>query len=239
MYGWRARIGFVAPSRLDTFTYEFYKIAPEGVVMVLSGFALYELVREDIEKAYQNIEESAKDLAKVGVDFIIAAGTPLFTLKGKGSEQEATKRIVASTKIPASTSIAAEIEALKKLSIKKIAIATPHEKERNDLLKKFLKEDGFEVLNIKGLGIRVAADVAKVPSYEVYRLAKEVFLEAPEADGIFIPCPRWPTIGIIDKLEKDLGVPVVTGTTALIWKSFEYLKIKESNKGYGKLLEFK
>ena len=38
MYGWRARIGFIAPSRMDSFIYEFYKIVPEGVVAVLSGF---------------------------------------------------------------------------------------------------------------------------------------------------------------------------------------------------------
>jgi maleate isomerase len=93
------------------------------------------------------------------------------------------------------------------------------------------------VLNIKGLGIRVASEIAKVTSQEVYRFAKEVFLEAPEADGIFIPCPRWPTIGIIDKLEKDLRVPVVTSSTAMIWKAFDQLKIKEPVFGYGKLLE--
>lgn len=30
MYGWRARIGHVAPSRGDTLLYEFYKMFPEG-----------------------------------------------------------------------------------------------------------------------------------------------------------------------------------------------------------------
>ena len=29
MYGWRARIGHVAPSRGDTLVYEFYKIFPK------------------------------------------------------------------------------------------------------------------------------------------------------------------------------------------------------------------
>ena len=93
MYGWRARIGKISPSRSDSFTYEFYKIAPEGIVLVLSGFTIFELVGNDIERAHQRIEESAKDLAKVGVDFIITGGTPIFTYKGKGSDQAVIERI--------------------------------------------------------------------------------------------------------------------------------------------------
>ena len=237
MYGWRARIGKISPSRSDSFTYEFYKIAPEGVVLVLSGFTIFELVGNDIERAHQRIEESAKDLAKVGVDFIITGGTPIFTYKGKGSDQAVIERIKELTGIPSTTTITSEMSALEKLAMKRIVIASPFEEERYNLLKDFLEQVGFDVLNIKGLGIRVASEIAKVTSQEVYRFAKEVFLEAPDADGIFIPCPRWPTIGIIDKLEKDLGVPVVTSSTAMIWKAFDHLKIKEPVLGYGQLLE--
>lgn len=237
MYGWRARIGLISPSRSDGFTYEFYKIVPEGVVLVLSGFGIFDLVESDIENAHQRIEASAVDLAKVGVDYIIAGGTPLFALKGKGSDQAVIQKIEAITGVPATTSVTADMDALKALSITRVVIATPFKEERNRFLKEFLEQAGFDVLNIKGLGIEVNADIAKVPSYEIYRFAKQVFLEAPDADGIFIPCARWPTIGNIDKLEKDLGVPVLVGTTALIWKALDSLKIKEPIKGYGKLLE--
>ena len=237
MYGWRGRIGKISPSRSDTFTYEFYKIVPEGVVLVLSGFTIFNLVRDDIERAYLQIEESAKDLAKVGVDFIIAGGTPIFTLKGKDSDQEVIRRIKHLTNIPATTSITAEMAAIDKLSIKKIAIATPFKEEINNRLKEFLRNSGYNVKNIKGLGIEVNADFAKVPSFEVYRLAKMVFLEDPTVDGIFLPCARWPTIEIIDKLEQDLGVPVFSSTTATIWKALDNLRINEPIKRYGKLLE--
>ena len=238
MYGWRARIGKISPSRSDTFTYEFYKIVPEGVVLVLSGFTIFNLVADDIEKATQRLEASAQDLAKVGVDFIIAGGgVNLFSQKGKGSDQQAIQEIEDLTGIPATTSITADIEAFKKLSIQKLAIATPFKEDRNQPLKKFLEISGFTVLNINGLGIQVTADMAKVPSFEVYRLAKKTFLEAADADCVFIPCSRWATIENIEKLEQDLGVPVVTSTTAMIWKAFDRLKIKEPIKGYGTLLQ--
>jgi len=237
MYGWRARIGKISPSRSDTFTYEFYKIVPEGVVLVLSGFTIFNLVADDIEKAAGRIEASALDLARVGVDFIIAGGgVNLFSQQGPGSDREAIKSIEALTKTPATTSITADMEAFTHLALKKLAVATPFKEERNRPLKKFLEMSGFSVLGINGLGIQETANIAKVPSFEVYRLAKKTFFQAIGADGIFIPCSRWATIEMIDKLEQDLGVPVVTSTTAMIWKAFDRLNIKESIKGYGKLL---
>jgi len=237
MYGWRARIGKISPSRSDSFIYEFYKIVPEGIVLVMSGFTIFQLVDDDLEKGFQRIESSAEDLAKVGVDFIIAGGTPIFTRKGKGSDVQAIDRIKELTGIPATTSATAMVTSWKRLGVKKLVVATPHEEERNQKLKTFLEQSGFTVLNIKGLGIRVAADMAKVPTYEVYRLAKQVFMEAPEAEGIHIPCARWPTIGNIEKLENDLGVPVVTSTTGMIWTALDQLRVKEPIKGYGTLLE--
>jgi len=239
VYGWRARIGKITPSRSDTFTYEFYKIVPEGVVLVLSGYTMYKLDREAIDSAYNKIEESARDLAQVGVDFIIAGGgVNLFSQKGKGSDRKAIERIEELTKIPCTTSITADMDAFKNLDIQKIVVATPFEKPRNNQIKKFLEINGFEVVNMKGMGIRVNTDIAKVPAYEVYRLAREVFLAASEADGIFIPCSRWPTIENIERLENDLGVPVITSTTAVIWQAFDRLRIKEPIKGYGRLLEW-
>ncbi len=240
MYGWRARIGKISPSRSDTFTYEFYKIVPEGVVLVLTGFGIYNLVSEELDDSYLRLENSAKDLAKVGVDFIIAGGgPPVFARKEGGKDQDAIRRIEELTKIPTTTSLTADIEALRKLSVKKVVVATPYVEERNQILKEYLEMIGFEVLNIKGLGIQVNADIAKVPTYEVYRHAKAAFLATPDAEGIFIPCARWPTIGNIDKLETDLEVPVVTSTTAQIWKAFDCLRIREPIKGYGKLLQMK
>ena len=36
MYGWRAKIGHVAPSRGDTLVYEFYQMLPEGFMILNS-----------------------------------------------------------------------------------------------------------------------------------------------------------------------------------------------------------
>lgn len=56
MYGWRARIGHVAPSRGDTLVYEFYKMFPEGFMMLNTTGTVRQLVDDDFEKQLQRIE---------------------------------------------------------------------------------------------------------------------------------------------------------------------------------------
>ena len=46
MYGWRARIGHVAPSRGDTLVYEFYHMFPEGFMMLNTTGTVRQLVDE-------------------------------------------------------------------------------------------------------------------------------------------------------------------------------------------------
>ena len=64
MYGWRARIGHVAPSRGDTLVYEFYRMFPEGFMMLNTTGTVRQLVDDDFEKQLHRIEEAAQDWSK-------------------------------------------------------------------------------------------------------------------------------------------------------------------------------
>jgi len=73
MYGWRARIGHVAPSRGDTLVYEFYKMFPEGFMMLNTTGTVRQLVDSDFEAALGRIEEAVKDLVENNCDSIFSA----------------------------------------------------------------------------------------------------------------------------------------------------------------------
>lgn len=237
MYGWRARIGKVEPSRGDTYQYEFYQMAPKGVVLVVSIIGLFNLTKEEISAAYLKYQEAARDLAEVGVDVIALGGSPVFQLKGFGSDKEMIQEIEQETGIPTLTGLTAEVEAMRILNMKKIIIATPFKEEVNQRSADWYEKSGFQVLKIKGLGIEKPAEMSRLPFYTPYRLAREAFLETPGADGIFIACPRWGTIEVIDKLEQDLGVPVVTGSQAATWLALRKARVQEKIHGYGRLME--
>src|SRR5215510_10756327 len=209
MYGWRAKIGHVAPSRGDTLVYEFYKMLPEGFMLLNSTGTIRQLVDADFERQLQRIEEAAADLVDNKCDAIIVGGSPLFT---------------------------GEVEALKSLNLKKVVVATPHEESLNQRMKAFLEASGFQVLKIEGYGVRKNADLTDMDVHAAYKIAKRLYEQAPEADGIFIPCPRWPTITDVDLLEREIGKPVVTSCQSYIWHGLRLAKVKEKISGFGRLM---
>ena len=236
MYGWRAKIGHVAPSRGDTLVYEFYRMLPEGFMLLNSTGTIRQLVDADFERQLQRIEEAAQDLVENKCDSIVVGGSPLFTKLGYGSDIEMGNRLTAKFGVPISPGITGEIEALKSLSIKKLVVATPHEAALNQRMKDFLEASGFQVLKIEGYGVRKNADLTDMDIHAAYKIAKKLYQQASGADGIFVPCPRWPTITDVDLLEREIGKPVVTSCQAYIWHAMRLAKVKENVSGFGCLM---
>jgi maleate isomerase len=237
MYGWRARIGHVAPSRGDTLVYEFYRILPEGFMILNSTGTVRQLVDTDFEKQLQRIEEAVQDLVENRCDSIIFSGSPLFTRLGFGSERELGKQLTAMYGIPIAAGLTAEVEALRAMNIKQVVVGTPYEDELNERLKRHLQASGFDVLIIDGYGVRKNADLTDMPIHAPYKIAKRLYATTPEADGIFIACPRWPTISHVALLEKEIGKPVVTSSLACIWYALRLARVKETVFGHGRLME--
>lgn len=102
MYGWRAKIGHVAPSRGDTLVYEFYRMMPQGFMILNSTGTIRQLVDADFERQLQRIEEAAQDLVENRCDAIIIGGSPLFTKLGYGSDIEMEKKLTARFGVPTS-----------------------------------------------------------------------------------------------------------------------------------------
>jgi maleate isomerase len=236
MYGWRAKIGHVAPSRGDTLVYEFYKMMPEGFMLLNSTGTIRQLVDADFDRQLLRIEEAAADLVENKCDAIIIGGSPLFTKLGHGSDTDMAKRLTTKYGVPVSPGITGEIEALRSLNISKVVVATPHEDSLNQRMKAFLEASGFRVLRIEGYGVRKNADLTDMDIHAAYRIAKKLYEQAPEADGIFVPCPRWPTITDVDLLEREIGKPVVTSCQAYIWHGLRLAKVREKVSGFGRLM---
>jgi maleate isomerase len=236
MYGWRARIGHVAPSRGDTLVYEFYKMFPEGFMILNTTGTVRQLVDADFEQQLQRIEDAVADLVENHCDSIIFSGSPLFTRLGLGSDRQMGQRLTEKFGVPVAAGLTAEIEALKAMNVKTVIVGTPYEDEINQRLKRTLEASGFKVLQISGYGVRKNAQLTDLPVHASYKIAKRLYAKAPEADGIFIACPRWPTIADVALLEEEIGKPVVTSSQACIWYALKLIDIKQNVSGFGRLM---
>src|SRR5260370_14796197 len=91
---------------------------------------------------------------------------------------------------------------------------------------------GFEIA-----GYRRLEDVSNIyaeSEERAYRLAREA--DAPGADGVLLSGTGLPTVGIIDRLEEDLGKPVVTSMQACLWHPLRSAGIREAIASFGRLL---
>src|SRR5262249_38168598 len=120
--------------------------------------------------------------------------------------------------------------------LKKLVVATPHEDSLNQRMKAFLEASGFQVLKIEGYGVRKNADLTDMDIHAAYRFAKRLYEQAPEADGIFVPCPRWPTITDVDLLEHEIDEPVVGNCQGYTWDAMKMARVKEPVAGFGRLM---
>ncbi len=165
-----------------------------------------------------------------------SAARRLFTKLGYGSDIEMGKRLSDKYGVPVSPGITGEIEALKSLGLKKLVVATPHEDTLNERMKAFLEASGFKVLKIQGYGVSKNADITDMDEHAAYKIAKRLYEQATEADGVFVPCPRWPTITDVDLLEREIGKPVITSSQAYIWHALKMAKVKQEVSGFGRLM---
>lgn len=234
-YGYRGRVGFIAPgSTIETPPIEFYKIVPDGVVIVFTSIGIKRLTKEDIGEALKGIEKAAEDLARSKVDVIILGGSPPIIFGGFGFDKKIIGRIKTITGIPATTSQTLAVDALNTLKIKKLVVASPFGEDQNSLLKIFLQDSGFFVYNIKGLNME-RIEYGMLPRDASYKLAMEACKGVEGFDGVYLPCAQMPTIEVIDQLEEELGKPVVTSLQAMIWGALKIMGISDTITGYGQL----
>ena len=236
MYGWRARIGLIVPSSNTTMEAEFWRMAPEGVSIHTSRVRLVEVTPEALRLAAVEVVRAAEELATAEVSIVVYGCTSGSLLEGPEWEERLRREIGERAGVEAITTAQAVVEALRALGIRRVAVATPYVDEVNSREKTFLEKLGFTVVRIRGLGMVRNTDIGRQPPWVAYRLAKEVAKEVgPSVDGVFISCTNFRTIEVIELLEAELQLPVVSSNTASMWLALRSLGIRD-RLSYGHLL---
>lgn len=210
---------------------------PEGVCLVETRTLLHDVTVEGLSETVKQVERAALELASAEVDVIVQAGTAIAFFRGFGHDQELSRRITAATGIQATTSLSAVVAALRALGITRPAIATSYLADIDARLVAVLRQSGFEVAAIRGLGLKRSIDMGKVLPDETYKLAREVARSATDPDGIFISCGNLRSFEAIEPLEADTGLPVVTSNQAGLWQALRMAGVDERLPRLGRLLE--
>lgn len=230
--GWRGKIGLISPGNGTNPECDFHKYAPEGVAVMTQRVLFERVDPEGLKEMGDRVDEAAKLLATGKPDVILFGCTSGSLIMGAGYDRELCRRIEDATGIKAMTTSTAVLMGLKALGTRKLVVSTPYIDKVNEIEKKFLEDNGFEVLSIKGLQNLDPDLMPRTPLRQMYHLTKEVL--HPDADTIFVSCTGLGVLHGINMMEKDFGLPLITSNQASLWGALRTIGIRD-DVGLGKL----
>ena len=134
------------------------------------------------------------------------------------------------------TAAGALVYAIKSLGANRVAFASPYVPVINDQAIAFLASEGIETvsradvegtLDNQGQGAMTPEDVTV--------LAKRA--DSEKAKAVVLSCTDMRSVEAIDRLERELGKPVVTSNQAMMFQAMELAGLTEAPTGFGQLFE--
>lgn len=238
-YSWRAKLGLIVPPTNTVNEAEWSRQIPDGVTFHTVRMAMHSGAHagEGRRALVEAIAAKVRELAEARVDVVAYACTAGSMVD---PPQSLPQEVEALTGMPVVTTAAAIVDALRTLAATRISVATPYHQALNDIEVDFLARSGIETLRITGLGLGAngPADyplIAQTPLDKVEELARSVL--APGAQALLLTCTDFPTLALVEKLERELGLAVVTSNQATLWASLRRARIPDVIAGSGRLLD--
>lgn len=138
--------------------------------------------------------------------------------------------------IPISTPIEAGLAALQKLGTRKIALLTPYRPATADLVADFFTGNGLTIAARMTLALAGDLEMNRVSADCLIEAARACLTQAPDSEALFISCTGLRTSPLIQRLEDEIEIPVVTSNQALTWHCLRIAGNTQRIAGHGRLL---
>jgi len=233
---WRGTVGVVKPTMRPGSLEEMIRLLPEGIGVIPLFLGIQRGTEDEFRDVMPAYEAKVAELVGLGVDLVHPEGAPPFMVHGYRGEQEIIKQWEEKYKVPVITAGSTQVDALRALGLRRIVGVTYFTGKINDTFSRYFTEAGFDVAAMEGISVPFE-DVGRLSSEEIYAHTRKAFINCSNADGIYMLGSGWRTLGIIDTLEQDMGVPVIHPVPARVWAIQKRLHVRQPVKGYGRLLE--
>jgi maleate cis-trans isomerase len=236
----RLKIGCLMPgSVIDNHAFEFYRLVPSDVMLVMVGVGLREFSRRDVERVFTPLEGYLDQLVERGIDLVMQNGVPLPILIGIEAHDRMIAHMARYTRLPATSTVLAVVEAAADLGIRNVVPVNKWSEEMNRSLAAFFARSGVSVV---GTSTKPAApaDFHRFEAHDHMRLAYELgrraFLDHPDCDGIYIGGGSWLAEPVAVRLEAEFSKPVLCNQAAVIRHTLKMLGAWTPRAGHSRVL---
>ena len=245
-WGFRARVGVIVPHAAIGTESELGAMAPEGVsihaarvplgVMRAGGLMDPTIALEPV-RAFADpplVDDAAELLAAAPLHAIGLAFTSSSYVRGAADDEPLRQRLAVRTRgIPVAITSMSAVLALRALGAGRAALVDPpwFSPELTALGEAYFRDQGLDV---------VFAAAAALPSEQRAINPSQLFEWVREhvpvtAEAVYIGGNGLRAIGIIQALEEDLGIPVLTANQVLFWHLLRLARTRVAVPGYGQL----
>ncbi len=237
----RARIGVLVPFTNTNLEPDLALLRPTGISFHFARLGGYDA--DEIPDAGQmaglgtaDIEAPLKLLMGVRPDIVMYGCTSATLTHGPAFDRKLADQIKAQSGAQTITAAGALLGALAALGVKQYAFGSPYVPQINDLAIAFLKTGGHECVSRADMKEDLGNyGQGELPPEAVYDLARRA--DSDRAQAIVLSCTDMRSLEVAGRLEQELGKAVITSNQAMMYQAQKILGLKDSIKGFGRLLE--
>ena len=235
----RARLGVLVPAGNPTVEPELYRMAPPGLTV---HFARLETLAGEpgavdgmVDRTLGYLDSAPaalRSLAAIRPDAVLLAHTAVSYLTGFAAEPAMIARLAACAPGPLFTAAGSILAALEHLGARRIALATPYPDAIAVAGHAYWHAAGLDVVAHRRLG--EVESIYEETEARALALGREA--DSRDAEALLISGTGLPTAGIVEVLEREIGKPVVTSQTAMLWRALRAIGATAPVPGFGRLL---
>jgi arylmalonate decarboxylase len=210
------RVGVVVPRSNTTCEDEFARLATSSLAFHFTRMR-FKAGERDPDPAVQFgtiLREPLLDLAACDVDLLALGCTTVSMACGNVLLDRLSTELLGAPGVYVSDAMLA---AFRRLNVKRLAVFTPYTDETNAEIARFLESNGLTITAMQRLGLNDTAErfkaVSRLPGDVL--LAQIRKLDLTGADCLLLSCTDMPTLDLIEQLEAETGLPVISSNLAL------------------------
>ena len=239
--GPRAVFGVVVPSTNTVVEHDYWSARVPGVAYRAGSMYIPDPVMDDdagfealLGQIRASIDTAVRDVLTAEPDRLVMGMSAETFWGGVDGNAAFERRLHDRTGLPVTTGAASCRAALRELGCRRIAVFSPYQPIADREVGRFFTEAGFDVAAITGLRCPTAMDIARVAEDRLRAVVAAV--DAPDVDAVVQVGTNLSFVALAERLEDELGKPVVAINTATLWHALRSHGITDRLPGAGRLL---